>query len=95
MVADCRKRRVNKAFDAEPQIASFLKSMSIGGGPVTAVVRGKPPCIAERLVGQAVVFPESSPQLASVGYRKPLSLSSSEETDHVAKTARLFSSSDS
>ena len=28
----------NKAFDAEPPIASFLKSMFIGGGPVNAGV---------------------------------------------------------
>jgi hypothetical protein len=29
----------NKALDAEPPIASLLKSMLIGGGPVNAVVR--------------------------------------------------------
>jgi hypothetical protein len=29
----------NKALDAEPPIASFLKSMLIGGGPVNASVR--------------------------------------------------------
>jgi len=28
----------NQALDAEPPIASFLKSMLIGGGPVNAVV---------------------------------------------------------
>jgi hypothetical protein len=28
----------NKALDAEPPIASFLKSMLIGGGPVNAAV---------------------------------------------------------
>jgi hypothetical protein len=28
----------NKALDAEPPIASFLKSMLIGGGPVNANV---------------------------------------------------------
>jgi hypothetical protein len=31
----------NQALDAEPPIASFLKSMLIGGGPVNAAVR---PC---------------------------------------------------
>jgi len=30
--------RQNKALDAEPPIASFLKSTLIGGGPVNAVV---------------------------------------------------------
>jgi hypothetical protein len=30
--------RQNKALDAEPPIASFVKSMLIGGGPVTSVV---------------------------------------------------------
>jgi len=29
----------NKALDAEPPIASFVKSMLIGGGPVNAGVR--------------------------------------------------------
>ncbi len=29
----------NKALDAEPPIASFVKSMLICGGPVNAVVR--------------------------------------------------------
>ena len=29
----------NQALDAEPPIASYMKSMLIGGGPVTAVVR--------------------------------------------------------
>jgi hypothetical protein len=34
---------VHKAFDAEPPIAPFLKSMLIGGGPVNAaVLRLKP-----------------------------------------------------
>jgi hypothetical protein len=28
----------NKALDAEPPVASFLKSMLIGGGPVNADV---------------------------------------------------------
>jgi hypothetical protein len=28
----------NKALDAEPPIASLLKSMLIGGGPVNAIV---------------------------------------------------------
>ncbi len=28
----------NKAFDTEPPVASFLKSMLIGGGPVNATV---------------------------------------------------------
>ena len=28
----------NKALDAEPPIASFLKSMLLGGGPVNAAV---------------------------------------------------------
>ncbi len=32
----------NKALDAEPPIASFLKSMLIGGGPVTAAVTNLP-----------------------------------------------------
>jgi hypothetical protein len=31
----------NQALDAEPPIASFLRSMLIGGGPVNAAVR---PC---------------------------------------------------
>jgi hypothetical protein len=30
---------VHKALDAEPPIASFVKSMLIGGGPVNASVR--------------------------------------------------------
>jgi hypothetical protein len=30
--------RQNKALDAEPPIASFLRSMLIGGGPVNAAV---------------------------------------------------------
>jgi hypothetical protein len=29
----------NKALDAEPPTASFLKSMLIGGGPVNAIRR--------------------------------------------------------
>ena len=33
------QRRENKALDAEPPVASFLKSMLIGGGPVNAIVR--------------------------------------------------------
>jgi hypothetical protein len=33
-----RKISHNQALDAEPPIASFLKSMSIGGGPVNAAV---------------------------------------------------------
>jgi hypothetical protein len=31
--------KANNALDAEPPIASFLKSMLIGGGPVNASVR--------------------------------------------------------
>ena len=34
------KKLPNKVLDAEPPIASFLKSMLIGGGPVNAVVIG-------------------------------------------------------
>jgi hypothetical protein len=33
-----RNKSHNKALDAEPPIASFLKSMLIGGGPVNANV---------------------------------------------------------
>ena len=33
------KKLPNKVLDAEPPIASFLKSMLIGGGPVNAAVR--------------------------------------------------------
>jgi hypothetical protein len=29
----------NQALDAEPPIASFLRSMLVGGGPVNAIVR--------------------------------------------------------
>jgi hypothetical protein len=29
---------ITKALDAEPPIASFLKSTSVGGGPVNAAV---------------------------------------------------------
>jgi hypothetical protein len=47
-------------------------------GLVNMVVRGNNPCTAERLVGQAVMFPGSWALLASVGYRKPLSLSFSD-----------------
>ena len=36
----------NKAFDAEPPIASFPKSMLFGGGPVNASVR---PAMTEQL----------------------------------------------
>jgi hypothetical protein len=32
------KKLPNKVLDAEPPIASFLKSMLIGGGPVNAAV---------------------------------------------------------
>ena len=40
------KLQNNKALDAEPPIASFLKSMLIGGGPVNAAVRpGEPPSL--------------------------------------------------
>jgi hypothetical protein len=31
----------NKALDAEPPVASFRKSMLIGGGPVNAAVRAR------------------------------------------------------
>ena len=41
-------------------------------------VRGKTPGTAERLVGRTVLFPESWALLASVGYRKPSSLSLSD-----------------
>jgi hypothetical protein len=37
----------NKALDAEPPIASFLKSMLIGGGPVNAAVRRTSNSVAE------------------------------------------------
>ncbi|AMV34959.1 hypothetical protein VN12_22725 [Pirellula sp. SH-Sr6A] len=30
--------RANKALEARPPIASFVKSMFLGGGPITAVV---------------------------------------------------------
>ena len=38
MTTSARQIWHNKALDAEPPIASFLKSMLIGGGPVNAVV---------------------------------------------------------
>jgi hypothetical protein len=41
-MASFRQTADNKALDAEPPIASFLKSMLIGGGPVNAtVIEGK------------------------------------------------------
>jgi hypothetical protein len=38
MMTSARQIWHNKALDAEPPIASFLKSMLIGGGPVNATV---------------------------------------------------------
>jgi hypothetical protein len=45
------KKLPNKVLDAEPPIASFLKSMLIGGGPVNAAVsrvKAEPECVPSR-----------------------------------------------